>query len=81
VSPLLAKDLTGLPPSLVIACECDPLYDEGMLFDERLQESGSYVEVVRLEGALHGVLSLMVLMPETTRRLFAALKSFLKTLP
>jgi acetyl esterase len=81
VSPLLAKDLTGLPPSLVIACECDPLYDEGMLFGERLQEAGSYVEVVGLEGALHGVLSLMVLMPETTRKLFAALKSFLKTLP
>jgi acetyl esterase len=80
VSPVLTKDLMGLPPSLVIACECDPLFDEGVLFGERLRQAGVRVEVLCLKGALHGVLSLMVHMPETTRTLFAALTSFLKTL-
>jgi acetyl esterase len=81
VSPVLAKDLTRLPLSLVIVCECDPLFDEGVLFGERLREAGVSVEVVRLEGALHGVLSSMALIPETARTLLAAMISFLKTLP
>jgi acetyl esterase len=81
VSPVLAENLTRLPPSLVIACECDPLFDEGVLFGERLRKAGVVCEVVRLEGALHGVVSLMAFMPDTARTLLASLISFLKTLP
>jgi acetyl esterase len=80
VSPALARDLTRLPPSLVIASECDPLFDEDVLFGERLREAGVSADTIRLEGALHGVLSMAPQVPETARTMFAAVTSFLKKL-
>jgi acetyl esterase len=54
VSPLVAESLAGLPPSVVVTAEHDPLRDEGRAFAARLREEG--VEVVdRCEPGLpHG---------------------------
>jgi acetyl esterase len=53
LSPLRADDLSGLPPALVIAAECDPLYDEGVEYARRLSEAG--VDCVHrcYEGQIH----------------------------
>jgi acetyl esterase len=56
-SPGLAPDLTGLPPSLILTCECAPLNDPGQMFAERLHSAGNVVSVVRLDGMIHGVIS------------------------
>jgi acetyl esterase len=53
-SPALAKDLTGLPPTLVITAEFDPCRDEGELLASRIAEAGVPVVAARALGLVHG---------------------------
>lgn len=55
-SPLLAPDLSRLPPTLIISAEKDPLADDGKLYADALNQSGSKANALVVPEALHGFL-------------------------
>ena len=57
-SPLLAEDLSGLPPSLVLTAGFDPLRDEGLDYADRLVAAGSRASYVCFERQIHGFITM-----------------------
>ena len=61
VSPLLAEDLSGLSPALVVTAGFDLLRDEGDQYATRLRESGVTVDYRSMPSMIHGFINLNVL--------------------
>ncbi|MFB6095929.1 MAG: alpha/beta hydrolase [Haloferacaceae archaeon] len=54
-SPLRARDLSGLPPTLIITAGFDPLRDDGWAYAERLRETDVSVEHSHYDDMPHSV--------------------------
>jgi acetyl esterase len=68
VSPGLADELRGLPPTLVITAEYDPLCRQGEEFAARLTQAGINATRTRYDGAIHGFATFPVPMRDQALR-------------
>ncbi len=62
-SPLRAASFAGLPPAFVLIAGYDPLCDEGEDYAARLATAGVSVTLLRIEGMIHGFLTMGKLIP------------------
>ena len=63
-SPLLAADLTRLPPALVLTAGYDPLRDEGRQYADALSAAGNRVEYICFERQVHGFITMSRVLQE-----------------
>jgi acetyl esterase len=57
VSPLLERNFLGLPPTLIMTCQYDPLRDEGLAMAEALYTAGADVTARSADGMIHGFIN------------------------
>ena len=55
--PLLADDLSNLPPVYILVAEYDPIRDEGIWFANRLKRAGNVVLYDYYPDGFHGMIS------------------------
>lgn len=63
-SPIMAPDLSRLPPAVVITAGFDPLVEEGEEYAQKLIAAGVPVTVRRFPGQIHGFITMSRLIPE-----------------
>jgi len=56
-SPLLAEDLSGLPPACFISAECDPILDQALMYAAKLEDAGVAVEYHLVTGMVHAFIN------------------------
>lgn len=79
VSPLQDTDFTGLPPTLAIAAECDPLADDAVSYAEKIARAGGLAQAITEPGLVHGYLRARHSVPraaESFARITATITAF-----
>lgn len=78
VAPILAKDLSIQPRTLIITAEYDPLRDEGEAYGMRLKEFNNDVTIYRVLDSLHGFMNLHV-KSKAVKKCYEIISEFLRT--
>ena len=82
-SPLLAADLSHLPPALVITGEFDPLRDQGKAYAEALIKAGTQARNITYPGQIHTSFTAVGLLPtanEARQEIATALRQYFKVM-
>jgi len=64
VSPLRARDFSGLPPAYVMLGGYDPLHDEGLAYALKLREAGVEVTIADHADMVHCFIYLQTVLPQ-----------------
>lgn len=62
-SPILATDLAGMPPGLIVSADADTLRDEAEAYGQALRQAGVDIATLRAIGQLHGFGSMTEAVP------------------
>ena len=77
-SPLRARDLRDLPPTLLLSCEGDPLLPQAVEYAQRLRDAEVRVEHIVYPGLMHGAYRMPGVLP-TARAMLDASADALRT--
>jgi acetyl esterase len=72
LSPIEAKDVSGLPPAYIVTAGFDPLREEGMAYAEKLKRAGVTVMQVDYPTMIHGFFSMQGVIPMASEAIAAA---------
>lgn len=75
-APLISKDLSNQPDTLIISAELCPLRDEGESYGEKLRAAGNQVSIYRMPDGLHGFFS-MPYAYEKVKKAYGRINDFL----
>ena len=64
ISPLRAKDFSGLPPAFIMVAGYDPLHDEGLQYAEKLRAAGVAVTVADYPDMVHCFIYFQTMLPQ-----------------
>lgn len=76
-APLIADDLSNLPPALVIVAENDVLRDDGIAYAKRLKEAKVKVESICEKGLVHGFFTNTEIFPKQIKNTISKIARFL----
>ena len=75
ISPLRAKDFSGLPPAFILLAGYDPFHDEGLAYAEKLRQDGVNVAVADHDDMVHCFIYLQTVLPQAHEAMSQAAKA------
>ena len=79
-SPLLAADLRGLAPAVILSCEEDILRHEAAAYERRLRDAGVAVDHIHYSGLIHGAYRMPAVLDDARQMLDDSAAALVRTL-